>query len=106
MKIKNPLNHNETKIKELLVKDKYPIEDISEKILNFKCNNKANVKYAHRYFTPTKAIEIETDNKVYLINLEQNEFAALTIFTFDENNNLITEIGYDEQLNKLYFIKM
>lgn len=83
-----------------LLKD-FDIENVSKTILDYdtKCTNVEEYSYLFK-----GALLIAEDGlEEVSINLEaQNEFARLAIFTYSNDGYLMSETGFDDDMNILY----
>ena len=92
-------------IKNILLKNNMKIEKVSDKILNISIDGDVEVNCTNYLY---KGIEISYSNFLIGINLDEpnfsdnSEFVPFVIFKFDENDFIISEKGFDENLNLVY----
>ena len=92
-------------IKNILLKSNLNVENISDKILNISINGDVEINRTNYLY---KGYEISYSNFLIGINLDEpkfsdnSEFVPFVIFKFDENDFIISEKGFDENLNLVY----
>ena len=89
------------KIKNILLKNNMKnVEKISDKILNISIDGDVEVERTNYLY---KGYNLFFKNIQIGINLEDNsEFVPFVVFEFDENDFIISEKGFDENLNLVY----
>lgn len=94
------------KIKNILLKNNMKnVEKISDKILNISIDGDVQVNRTNYLY---KGYEISYSNLLIGINLDEpkfsdnSEFVPFVVFKFDENDFIISEKGFDENLNLVY----
>ena len=76
------------------------VEKISDKILNISIDGDVEVERTNYLY---KGYNLFFKNIQIGINLEDNsEFVPFVVFEFDENDFIISEKGFDENLNLVY----
>ena len=94
-----------TTIKNILLKNNFNVEKISNKILNISIDGDVEVNRTNYLY---KVIEISYKNFLIGINLDEpiytneSEFTPFVVFEFDENDFIKNEKGFDENLNLMY----
>ena len=94
-----------TTIKNILLKNNFNVEKISNKILNISIDGDVEVNRTNYLY---KGIEISYKNFLIGINLDEpiytneSEFTPFVVFEFDENDFIKNEKGFDENLNLMY----
>ena len=89
------------KIKDLLLKNGFSIENIHENILQLEVDSN-NVSRTDKY-SPIIGYELTgDDNIMYTINLEDNEFASFIKTEISDDDYYLKETGFDDELNVLY----
>lgn len=88
-------------IKNILLKNNMKnVEKISDKILNISIDGDVEVERTNYLY---KGYNLFFKNIQIGINLEDNsEFVPFVVFEFDENDFIISEKGFDENLNLVY----
>lgn len=93
-------------IKNILLKNNMKnVEKISEEILNISIDGDVEINCTNYLY---KGIEISYSNFLIGINLDEpiytddSEFTPFVVFEFDENDFIISEKGFDENLNLVY----
>lgn len=93
-------------IKNILLKNNMKnVEKISDKILNISIDGDVEVNRTNYLY---KGYEISYSNFLIGINLDEptytyeSEFVPFVVFEFDENDFIISEKGFDENLNMVY----
>lgn len=88
-------------IKNILLKNNMKnVEKISNKILNISIDGDVEVERTNYLY---KGYNLFFKNIQIGINLEDNsEFVPFVVFEFDENDFIISEKGFDENLNLVY----
>lgn len=88
-------------IKNILLKNNMKnVEKISDKILNISIDGDVEVERTNYLY---KGYNLFFKNIQIGINLEDNsEFVPFVVFEFDKNDFIISEKGFDENLNLIY----